>query len=49
MKMHRPATVDVKKESIKLISPVKLSIRTKKLVFPIYPRTQKKLEELAIV
>jgi UDP-N-acetylglucosamine 2-epimerase (non-hydrolysing) len=48
MTMHRPATVDVKEESIKLISIIKLIIKTKKLVFPIHPRTQKKLEEFGL-
>jgi UDP-N-acetylglucosamine 2-epimerase (non-hydrolysing) len=45
MTMHRPATVDHKKELLKLIALIEDITQTEKLVFPIHPRTVNKLKD----
>ena len=48
MTMHRPATVDSKVELQKLSDLIKYVSKKYKIVFPIHPRTLKKLEEFKL-
>lgn len=48
MTMHRPATVDFKEELEKLLNVIQLITNRKKLVFPIHPRTQKRMETFGL-
>ncbi len=43
--MHRPATVDNKDGLLKLLELVRFISKTSKIVFPIHPRTLKKIQE----
>ncbi len=48
MTMHRPATVDEKQGLLKLSDLISYITQKYKLVFPIHPRTLKKLEEFGL-
>jgi UDP-N-acetylglucosamine 2-epimerase (non-hydrolysing) len=48
MTMHRPATVDHKEELVKLIRLIESITDLYKLVFPIHPRTVKKLKQFGL-
>lgn len=48
MTMHRPATVDDKEGLLKLVELISYLIQKYKVVFPIHPRTLKKLEEFGL-
>ncbi len=48
MTMHRPATVDHKEELLKLIELIENITDMYKLVFPIHPRTVKKLQSFGL-
>ncbi len=47
--MHRPATVDVKEELLKMISIFDSVTKKLKIVFPIHPRTRKNLEKFGLI
>jgi UDP-N-acetylglucosamine 2-epimerase (non-hydrolysing) len=48
MTMHRPATVDTEEGLVKLIELLNEITKKYKVVFPIHPRTLKKLDEFGI-
>lgn len=48
MTMHRPATVDDKKGLLKLHELISYITTNYKIIFPIHPRTLKKLDEFAL-
>jgi UDP-N-acetylglucosamine 2-epimerase (non-hydrolysing) len=48
MTMHRPATVDSKEELLKLQDLIQYLLKKYKIVFPIHPRTLKKIEEFGL-
>jgi UDP-N-acetylglucosamine 2-epimerase (non-hydrolysing) len=48
MTMHRPATVDSKEGLGKLLDLVRMVTANRKLIFPIHPRTQKKIQEFGL-
>lgn len=48
MTMHRPATVDVKEELLKLIRVIDHITKKRTLVFPIHPRTTDRLNEFGL-
>lgn len=48
MTMHRPATVDMEEGLLKLIQLLQEVTKTYKVVFPIHPRTLKKLDDFKI-
>jgi UDP-N-acetylglucosamine 2-epimerase (non-hydrolysing) len=48
MTMHRPATVDSKEGLEKLVQLIQLVTKTRKLVFPVHPRTLKHIEQFGL-
>jgi UDP-N-acetylglucosamine 2-epimerase (non-hydrolysing) len=48
MTMHRPATVDVKDELLKLMKVIDHITGKRVLVFPVHPRTAKRLKEFGL-
>lgn len=49
MTLHRPSNVDEAKNLKTLLTAVLAAARTTKVVFPVHPRTAKKLEEIGFV
>lgn len=49
MTMHRPATVDNRKELIKLIELINWITEQRKLIFPMHPRTLKSLNKTGLI
>lgn len=49
MTMHRPATVDVELGLSKLVDLLQILSSTHKIVFPIHPRTIKRIEEFGLM
>jgi UDP-N-acetylglucosamine 2-epimerase (non-hydrolysing) len=48
MTMHRPSNVDESKQFETMLNSITSSLKTKKIVFPAHPRTQKILNDLKI-
>lgn len=46
MTMHRPANVDYKEGLHKIIELIQVIIKDRKIIFPIHPRTRKRIDDL---